>query len=66
MFFFDEKIKVEKNLDHHIDVEFCQESIFRIHKSNGALSRDRQGITCAEPMDFTVNWVFTEDASFSF
>ena len=26
-FFFDEKIKVEKKLDHHFDVEFCQESI---------------------------------------
>ena len=25
--FFDEKIKVEKKMDHHFDVKFCQESI---------------------------------------
>ena len=29
MFFFNEKIKVEKKLDHHIHVELCEESIFR-------------------------------------
>ena len=34
--FFNEKIKVEKKMDHHFDVEFCQESIFGTHKCNGA------------------------------
>ena len=33
---FVEKIKVEKKMGHHFDVEFCQESIFGIHKCNGA------------------------------
>ena len=28
--FFDEKNKIEKNLDHHIHVEFCQESIYEV------------------------------------
>ena len=35
--FFNEKNKVEKKLDHHFDVEFCQESISGNHKCNGAL-----------------------------
>ena len=30
LFFFDEKKKLRKKLDHHFDVEICQESIFCI------------------------------------
>ena len=33
MFFFDGKIKVEKKLDHHINVEFCQESIYHVSRT---------------------------------
>ena len=36
-FFFNEKKKLRFFLDNHFDVEFCQESIFRIHKCNGAV-----------------------------
>ena len=37
-----EKIKVEKKLNYHFDVEFCQESISGNHKCNGALSLIRE------------------------
>ena len=37
IYFVYEKKKLRNFLDNHIDVEFCQESIFRIHKYNGAV-----------------------------
>ena len=37
IYFFDEKPKLRFFFDNHFDVEFCQESIFRIHKCNGAV-----------------------------
>ena len=37
IFFFDEKKMLRIFLDNYVDVEFCQESIFRIHKCNGAI-----------------------------
>ena len=35
--FFRRKKKLRNFLDNHVDVEFCQESIFRIYKCNGAV-----------------------------
>ena len=35
---FINKIKVEKKLDYHFDVEFCEESISGSHKLNGDMS----------------------------
>ena len=35
--FFPTKKKLRNFLFNHIDVEFCQESIFRTHKYNGAV-----------------------------
>jgi len=35
--FFRRKKKLRNFLDNHVDVEFCQESIFRIHKCKGAV-----------------------------
>ena len=35
--FFRRKKKLRNFLDNYVDVEFCQESIFRIHKCNGAV-----------------------------
>ena len=37
LFFLTKKIKVEKKLDYHFDVEFCEESISGNHKCNGAM-----------------------------
>ena len=36
-YFFDEKKKLRKKLDHHIDVEFCQESIPDVFRTFWAL-----------------------------
>ena len=36
LFFSTKKIKLRKKLDHHFDVEFCQESISGNYKRNGA------------------------------
>ena len=35
---FINKIKVEKKMDYHFDVEFCEESISGNHKCNAAMS----------------------------
>ena len=54
LFFFDKKIKVEKKLEHHFDVEFYQESIFRIHKYNKSLSRNWRTKARLKHLNFTV------------
>ena len=39
IFFFDEKKKLRKKMDHHINVEFCKESISDVFRAIGALLR---------------------------
>ena len=59
-FFFRRKKKLRKKLDYHFDVEFCQESIFGIHKCNGAVLKVQNNVwTILKYLTFFMIWKFS-------
>ena len=58
--FLSKKKELTKKSNYHFDVEFCQESIFGIHKCNGAVLKVQNNVwTILKYLKFFMVWKFS-------